>query len=491
MIFRLSYIFIILICVQLLLANKAKQIRIDSVVALKAIAAHDTARIRLDIELGQMKEINRISYWDSLYMNASYYGADDLVSDVYFNKSNCYMNTGRFDSSQVYITKLMELSTQLEYDDELGMAYGLQGVQYLMLGNKEAAFTNMLKANDYFKIRKNKEYLIAGKMWLGIVYFYTDQFSSAIDHLFTAIELSKQLKDPMTAAESEMMCSNFIGMIYLKCGNSEKALAYFNRTLILAHKTGGDMIRYAMYNNIGVIHEREKRHKMALKAFLMFEESDEALKNVPGHIANLCNIGLVYLNLEEPEKARDYLFRAKRIQAQVSGLHAGAVSTMLGKYYGTIGEVDSAIYYGEKANTHRGLISSVQAVNFASLSDAYQSKGNWKQAFYYSKRHHNLKDSLQNNEDLMQMMGKELDLVMKQKEEEFARSHRKKNIILLVGGVGAVALFIILGMVYNMLRIKRKSFVIISEQKQKVDEQNGEIMASITYAKKIQNGSVN
>jgi len=91
----------------------------------------------------------------------------------------------------------------------------------------------------------------------------------------------------------------FIGLAYRHLNEYDKAIDYFKRTL--EYNSG----HTETLNELGIIFLTVGQIKDAKKVY------EEALKIKPNNHELLCNLGIVYLNANDLNKAEEYLLKAK------------------------------------------------------------------------------------------------------------------------------------------------------------------------------------
>ena len=140
---------------------------------------------------------------------------------------------------------------------------------------------------------------------------------------------------------------------------------------------------------------------------------------------------------------------------------------------------------------------------YASLSDLFDAKGDYKQAFNYHKRFSEIKDTLLNEQSGKQMaeMNTKYDSEKKDKElikkdaeinKQLAETE-KQNLQRNAFIVGFLLVLVLAFLIYRGYREKKNTNVLLEEkniliekQKQLVEEKNLRITESINYAKRIQ-----
>lgn len=124
-----------------------------------------------------------------------------------------------------------------------------------------------------------------------------------------ALELLKKSNEPESPTYF-----NLLGEIWLKKGNGEKALEYFEKAKNIAEEKGKSDTRLLgkTYNNIAVALWSMGKSSQALQYHQVALQNREKLNEPLEVAASLNNIGLVY-TISQPELAIEYYERAKEI----------------------------------------------------------------------------------------------------------------------------------------------------------------------------------
>jgi tetratricopeptide (TPR) repeat protein len=208
-----------------------------------------------------------------------------------------YADTGNLENAKEYANKLVE-----NYPKD-PRSYLSLGIINLLSGHISEAFKNLKKAGKYIEeIKDNKE---NQRFLLGLYYY--------------------------------------LGSISVDLGNMEEAEMYFIRCLDLADKLGYRKEKIGPLVNLATVYERNQDYKKAeefyKKALELTDSEDE--RNV---IYN--NLGLLYLNKDEPDKAIEYIKKSVEIDLKEGDKkRAGEHMLNLGLAYTLIGDLENAKKY--------------------------------------------------------------------------------------------------------------------------------------------------
>ncbi|MEO6304315.1 MAG: SpoIIE family protein phosphatase [Bacteroidia bacterium] len=170
-----------------------------------------------------------------------------------------------------------------------------------------------------------------------------------------------------------------------------------------------------------------------------------------------------------------------------------------GTYYQTVGEFKKAIDFYEK-NLRIIPLDDIQEQrkNYKELNYCYSSINDYKNAYRTLKQYQVFSDSLANSEKIQKSnesennynnfkVEKELEIQKLNNINKSLQLKRNKAFLILVSSlslllIGGIFFF------YKLFRDKRKANVLLEEQKAEITHQKKEILDSIYYSKRIQEG---
>jgi len=175
--------------------------------------------------------------------------------------------------------------------------------------------------------------------------FYIDSDTTkAFFYNRKAMELSKKLHWKEGIAKSNF----YLGTIYNASFNYEKALGYFNQSLLSTNKK----MRSKSYQNIGGIYIYKSNYSKALAFYYKALKIDESLEDKKGIAKIAANIGSIYYGLQSYSKAIDYFNKAAISNEQIGNeTDLAIVYRNLGSVYNSLKQSQKTLFYYEKANT--------------------------------------------------------------------------------------------------------------------------------------------
>jgi len=212
----------------------------------------------------------------------------------------------------------------------------------------------------------------------GIGEYYANRPDSALNRYFDALNQFNLIKDERGAAK----VYNNIGNLY-QMVDYERALNYFDQSLTIALKYRDSSLIASTYLNMGNIYNRKSMNVAALNYYNKSSDMFIRLKNIPSQILCLENIGVIYYNQRDFEKAKKYLIEAH-----------------------------------DKARD-LDMNSSVAAINLT-LTDLYVSEGNYSEAEKYLEEGRNYSLLIHNEKDIYDYKHTAYEMELKRKNYKAA-----------------------------------------------------------------------
>lgn len=437
--------------------------------------------------------------------------------------SNVFYFEGKQDSCYYYANGVRELSEKLLSSNALPPALRLaiqkqRAVSYKSLGGlyvDKGDFVNGLKYDTIgLAIAKaiGDGRLIADAYGnLGALYTCSGNYVDALNNEFNALKLDEQTgnKRGMISAYTN------IGNIYSAEKSYPEALSNHEKCLELSKETGFKQGMTWAYNNMGDIYESEGKQDKALEEYQACLKVGSEINYQEVIAASYANIGTILSEKGKYDEAlKDERASIKLWQAMGSNQYVANLYTCLGELFLKQEKYDSAML-----NLNKGLAMSLKSgykeiakQSYEDLSGVYEGlakKGvapavNWEKAHENYKSYVKFNDSLfnENTRKKSEQAQLQFEFDKKQaiakaeqdkKEAVMAQQRQKQKAILNLLAVGFALLLVLAFFIYRGYWLKKKANVIISKQKQEVEQKNTIIEAknksitdSINYARLIQ-----
>jgi len=346
----------------------------------------------------------------------------------------------------------------------------------------------LIFANQALELEKqfgNKKRLAYIYRRTGNIYFERySNYEKALEYYFESLKLFQEANDQMGMAA----CFNNIGNIYSTKGSLSgdtsdfnTSLRYLNKGLMLRKKYADSGSVGASYLNIGstylAMHSYDKATECLLKSSKLYEKLGEP----NGITLSYTALSRAYLGKGNIKKALEYTelcnenFAKSKTKLDTMLIQRGFtdINMILGEIYLKSGDYGKSLVHLQKAlelatiNTYNESKEEI----YSALSQLYDKKKSYKEAYQYQTRYINLKDSLLNaqaakNLDIMQMSyeaeRKEKEIISLTKENEIKNLKlneqqldlRKRQIEIFA--LIIVALLIIISSAYINNRNKAK-----------------------------------
>lgn len=425
---------------------------------------------------------------------------------------NRYSHDTSLAAAYVSLSEMLAISN---YDTVIPLCIKAKNIaeKNLILKNSKAVNTSLLKS------------LSAALNNIGFIYEHQGNIKKALEYYLKSLKTDEKIGNK----EGIGMSLNNIALIYYYQDDVDKAMEYHQRSLAI-RKEIGDKNGIAMsLNNIGYIYDNQNKLTIALEYYLKSLKIAEEIDDKLSTSAILNNIGTIY-NKQSLYFIRDnahpdsiankleialyYYQKSLKIQEEIEDKEGIANSLLnIGKIYFIKGDVKKSKKVTEQSLMISTNLSFPKNINNAAelLSRIYEKEGNGMQALKMYKLHITMRDSI-NNEETQKATAQQQAKYEYEKQKAIDDAEHGKQIAIeqeakvkqkiityaTAGGLGLVVIFLIF--VFNRLQITKKQKLVIEHQKlevenqkkivenahQLLEEKNSEILASIRYAKRIQ-----
>lgn len=456
---------------------------------------------------------------DSLENNLENRDLDTNLINDYLTLGSYYRKIDSLQSIQ-YIQEAIQLSTDLRNQSKKGEALLLKGNFHIIWGYEiEKAVQSFEAALAIFRNGNMKLKELEAITRLGFYYSVlgNDEKSYAIyedalqrhpnDPIFSCLinnalggkmkgigegrkaiayyDLSENSYDhikekPQNVIDAQLSNDKNRGVIYRNLESFDTAEFYLNRSLESSIQLGDSIWIARNYNSIGIMYEQQN---LFMQAIEMYEQSlsiKRSLNYTDGVVTTLTNIGRLYMELGNYNKALSYMEEADGlcgIDCQ-PGRQANVLLT-ISKLYFYKGNYKLAY---EKLDQHVVIQDSLDQIHNDEQSRELEAK--------YQNNMHEIEEA---------KLQAELESANLRDQNRNAQIKRQQNFLIL----GTVAGLILFGLVIITIRsnLKRKAAnkelqskneeisqksEKIEQQKHQIEIKNQEMMDSITYAKRIQ-----
>jgi serine phosphatase RsbU (regulator of sigma subunit) len=469
------------------------------------------------------------------------------MCDAYNNISNCFSVKNDRDKQVEFLLRELKLREAIGDKMNVSRCFNDLGSVYRNIPNKGNVSINYFMKSitvlyELLEIAKHnivpdeiksiqKKIAVTFSI-IGIKAWEDGMYSSAIKYQLNGLKIWEELGNKKGMANTY----NNIGIVYDALGNYDKAiechvLAIKTRELFLKDEKKNlklneiSAIKNAeanSYNNLGVVYEKQGNLLLvsgdSLAAMKVYDKALEDLfrasqlfhetTNASGIPMTFDNLGNIFKDKGEYEKAMEYFLKALRFRDEkvcgdckldysVSLISIGSLYYKQHKFKEAVEYLSKALKISDQLGAKENIKSCCEI-----LSKIHFSLGDYKMAYEYLEKCSNVKDSLLNAESYKQVAEmnakyetdkKETQIKLLEKDNEKQDIESKKQkIITFSVSIGLCLVLLLTLFILRGYQQKKKAHVIISQQKQEVENKNQLIEAknkditdSITYAERI------
>lgn len=302
---------------------------------------------------------------------------------------------------------------------------------------------------------------------LGNIYADQGENTSSLNSYLTALKLSQKTK---SVVEQGKILKN-IGALHVSWKKFPEAVSYYNKALEIGVQNKDEKLLADCYNNLGTVYEQtedlEKATESYLKALAFYEKIDSYLDMAMVY----SNIAIVFKKQKQFDKSIAYNIKAMDYSQKGGDLWmSAAISNNIGNAYSEMNEFALAEKYCNEAVDLSIQIKALEItiIAYESLADLNERKGDFKQAFMYSKKMIEANNQFLNANQTAQFS--ELEVKFKTQEKELQNQKlqfekaeiKKQNIFNLI--ISILVFSVVLIIVLAFVRLKRQRLLIKKQQ---------------------------
>ncbi|MCW3103195.1 MAG: hypothetical protein JWO09_1635 [Bacteroidetes bacterium] len=405
-------------------------------------------------------------------------------------------------TSLYYYNSAIALAAKIGYRAGEGDATQSKAIAYFNIGQMDSSLVNYKKALAIFKEVNDTRGIAVCYSNLGIAYRQLGNWSEALNCLITALKYSEKINYTTLSGN----CKLSIGNIYRQKNNLVLAEKYYSEALTEFNKSGNPTAKAMALNNLGLVYSDKKVHRKALEYFFMALRMRDSLALHRSVANSYDNIACEYNAMDDYQMSLQYHQKAIEIQQKINDkkgfatslINISAVYTKQEKFAQAIANLEKAKVIAIEIQ-HKDMLKEI----YLSLSENYAASTQYKTSLEYHKKYSDLKDSMLNENESMQIAQlqteyetgkKDAEILLLNKNKEVQEADlKRKSVIIWAALIGILLLLFFAFYIYRGYRLKRNANEVISRQKQEVEKQKEiieekqkEITDSIQYAKRIQ-----
>jgi class 3 adenylate cyclase len=354
---------------------------------------------------------------------------------------------------------------------------------------------------------KGKAYALKNK---GLAEYYQSKYKEVLEYWTQSLQTFEAIQDTLGIANLALN----LGVVYYDQGSLDKALDYYLQSLSFSEKLGDPLRITSALVNIGGVYSQMLDYDKALDYYQQVEQYLPNLNNLKIQSTYLMGIGEVYSKRDDNENALKYYREALAINEDSPDY--AHILTMIGKEERKIGNIQKAIEYFDLAyetakesdqplDQVQTLLAMGNTFNetdpkkalqvyqnaeamaidldtneelrdiYQGMAIAYQSTGDFKNAFTYQNKYLEIKDKIFNikTDDKIRGLQYVFDLEKKQSESDQYKQQAQISELLakrqkyaLYATISSLILVFVLAIgSYKRYRYVKKTNKIIEEEK--------------------------
>ncbi|MFK7921787.1 MAG: tetratricopeptide repeat protein [Bacteroidia bacterium] len=441
----IEFISLVLLTEQMQFQNPRQGLRYAEQAQAMPIAQNDTLRM-LEVLSRKGACYSRLGVYDSAALTHRYALVLGLASgerlhaaNQYANISNIFDALGELDSALYYNQLALTLYTELERPIYEAIAFNNSAIIYERKGNYTRAIEEYLKALAIFE---EKEY-IAGSAAvyanLGVIYLRQQSYEEAITHCQHSLRLKREIGDTYGIAIN----LNTLAEVYLSLEQIDSAIHYSQESLAI----------------------------------------NTQIEDPKGEATSHSQLGRIYLQDQQFREAEIHLLKGYKLSQSVGDqILQGNTAIKLAQIRQRSGDSDQAYSYLEEALQLAKKTGGRELLReaYAAFYQYYRAKKDFR-AFEYQDRYQLLNDSLRNDSIVQAFTRREMQfefaiekndiaLAQAQKELEFSQELKRQRLLGWFAVLGAVALAVILLLLWRSYRLKQKTNQQLNAQNETIQQ---------------------
>ena len=498
----LIFLFIIFLFLQPLFAQRTDSLQKviaaanKDVEEAKAINALASEYMRTDLAKAKTYLYNAISLSKQI-------GSEVQLSSAYVQLVSVHHNGGRSDSALIYLEKLKRLTLQPGNKDNksiLGNYYATAGLYYKKTGNLKQAITFIKKSVAIAEQDGNKTSIAGQLINLGNTYNLLGDYKSALLQQLRALKLFEEEKN----LKGQSFCYQNISNSFIEMKQFKNALSYALKSLEIKksiNDTRGictaEMGLGQIYNGLGKYAEALTHYSNAMTIASNLKLTSEQAK------INY-NIAKTYIEKKDSINAVSYLNKSRQMAEQLGD---SSITSSVQLELTALQTKKQSLPLSEKT-----LLSSIEkmqrsgqlpkeAVGYQRIAEIFAANQQYDKALEYTKKFYDYRDSINNNELLMQVKKIEEQYNLDKKEKEIAilkkdqllqQAQIEKQKLYQTGGAVFLVLMVFIAiLIINRYRTVQKNRQLLAMEKMRngiardLHDDIGSTLTSINILSKV------
>ena len=332
----------------------------------------------------------------------------------------------------------------------------------------------------------------------GNLYFDYSKYDVAASYFYRALPMA----DKTNFLWLQSKIYNYLGIIFSDQGDSKKAVYYFRKTFEISSKLNDFAQQFVSANNIAVdytvLGEYNKSLYFLGKAEQIIKKykSDKRCEYLVSIYGNKLD---AYINLMDKENSKRQVDSMRKYVAICNGRQNAEISFnhFIGTFFIYTGEYKKALSYFERnINLVEKDDYQEQQKLYKDLKTCYLALKDFEKAFDAQSKYYQSNDSIANSNKIresVELEGKYNNLkieneleITKLKNNNNELKLKRNRTVFILGSIISFLMIISFAILTRLYRNNKKNNKLLIEKNKVIEEKQSEIIASIRYAKRIQ-----
>lgn len=399
------------------------------------------------------------------------------------------------EQAKEYADQSISLAEELDF--KKGKAYALKnkGLAEYYLSHYKEVLENWTQSLQTFEAIQDTLGIANLSNNLGLAYFDQGSFDKALSLLFQSLRNSEKIKDTVRINSALVN----IGGVYTQMNEFDKALSFYQQMEQYLPNLNDTKIRSTYLMVVGEVYSKKNNSEKALE---FYNEALALNKDTPDYAHILTMIGKEEQKIGNVQKAIDYFDLAYQT-AKASDQPLDQVQTLLA-LGNTYNASDPGKALGVYKNAERLAIEIETDEElrdiYQGMAMAYETAGDYKNAYAYQDKYLDLKDKIFNIETDDKIRGLQYDFEIEKEQDKNDKLLQEAQITdlqverqqyVIYGGILSLILVLVLAVgSYKRYRFIKKTNKIIETEKDRSENLLRNILPDETALELKEHGKV-
>jgi signal transduction histidine kinase len=345
------------------------------------------------------------------------------------------------------------------------------------IDNNQERISRLLNAEAFAIKLNNNESIVITQIAIASGYYTFGNYAQALEYGIKSLKNAEAFNNPKYLYRA----NDILSSIYSSIGEYDKANSYLQQQPALQKQLGYQITeRSTLYNALGENARLAKKYSEAIKYYQQAVATSS--ENTQGRVVPVSNLADVYTSMDSLSLAFHYAAEATAGNKIVKRADLDSwIESILARAYMKQHKVDSALYHASSgfAKAFQFGVMEDMVSTLKTMADAYELKGDYRNAYISFTRFINYRDSVQGVAVKNKTSVLEHNFEMAKKEDQIALLNQEKKLqknflasALIVLGLILISAILLL----RNVRQKQKANQLLQLQKKEIDEKAQQLL---------------